>query len=126
MNMTVSDRIHGIIDYTIVVIFALAPTVFGFEGAAEIVSYSLAGIHLLMSLVSAMPYGAISIISMRFHGIVELVVGVLLVTVPWFAPTIFATGGLFFTMMGCAILIVWAISCYGQAFAAGARLDQSA
>lgn len=125
MNMTISDRIHGLIDYAIVIIFALAPTIFGLEGGAAIISYALAGIHLLMSLVSAMPYGAISLISMRFHGIVELIVGVLLVTVPWFAPTFFATGGLFFTLMGCAILVIWAVSRYGQSFAESAQLDQT-
>jgi hypothetical protein len=60
----ISDTAHGILDYLTVAIFALAPGVLGLSGFAALVSYALAAIHLVMTLLTNMPLGVLKIIPM--------------------------------------------------------------
>jgi hypothetical protein len=48
----ISDTAHGILDYLTVAIFALAPSILGLTGFAALVSYALAAIHLVMTLLT--------------------------------------------------------------------------
>ena len=71
------------IDFIAVIIFGLAPMVFGFKGIAATISYVLAGVHLVMTLVTAFPLGLFKIIPTKIHSIVEFVVSMTLVILPW-------------------------------------------
>jgi hypothetical protein len=55
-----------------VAIFVLAPSILGLTGFAALVSYALAAIHLAMTLLTDMPLGAIKIIPMRLHALIEM------------------------------------------------------
>ena len=74
----VSDTAHGILDYLTVAIFALAPGILGLTGFAALVSYALAAIHLIMTLLTNMPLGVVKIIPMRLHALVEMLVDLFL------------------------------------------------
>jgi hypothetical protein len=74
-----SDTAHGVLDYLTVAIFALAPSILGLTGFAALVSYALAAIHLVMTLLTNMPLGVLKIIPMRLHAPVEMLVGPVLV-----------------------------------------------
>src|SRR6202051_2830638 len=114
-NMKViSDKTHGILDYLTVAIFALAPSVLGLTGFAALVSYALAAIHLVMTLLTDMPLGVFKIIPMRLHALVEMLVGPVLVVAALVLPTILGDKPEFFLVMGLVILAVWLLSSYGR------------
>src|SRR5277367_268114 len=113
-NMKViSDTAHGILDYLTVAIFALAPSILGLTGFAALVSYALAAIHLVMTLLTNMPLGVFKIIPIRLHALVEIVVGPVLVVAALVLPTILGDRREFFLVMGLVILVVWLLSSYG-------------
>ncbi len=96
----ISDTAHGILDYLTVAIFALAPGILGLTGFA--------------ALVSDMPLGAIKVIPMRLHALVEMLVGPVLVVATLVLPTILGEKREFFLIMGLVISVVWLLSSYGR------------
>jgi hypothetical protein len=114
----ISDTAHGILDYLTVAIFALAPSILGLTGFAALVSYALAAIHLVMTLLTNMPLGVLKIIPMRLHALVEMLVGPVLVVAALVLPTILGDKREFFLIMGLVILAVWLLSSYGRPVAA--------
>ena len=113
-----SDPIHGILDYLTVAIFVLAPSLLGFGGVAALISYALAGIHLAMTLLTDMPLGAVKLIPMQLHALVEMIVGPVLILAALLLPAILGGGREFFLVMGFVILAVWFLSSYGKPIAA--------
>jgi hypothetical protein len=112
-----SDKTHGILDYGVVIIFALAPSLLGISGLAALLCYALAVIHLLMTAFTDMPLGIVKVLPMKLHGMVELIVGLALIVLAWTVPALIS-GQLFFTLMGAVIFFVWVSSNYGDAKAA--------
>lgn len=107
-------RIHGILDLVAVLAFLLGPLVFGLGGSPALISYTLAIVHLAMTLLTRFPMGRVKVIPFPLHGIVELVVGVALLILPSYAG--YAPGSparRFYLGMGAAILVVWALTAYG-------------
>jgi hypothetical protein len=111
----ISDSTHGILDYVTVVLFALAPSLFGLAGTAALISYALAVIHLTMTVLTDMPLGVIKVIPLKLHALVELVVGPVLVVGALVLPSLFAGGQAFFVAAGVVIFLVWLLSNYGPA-----------
>jgi len=110
----ISDTTHGLLDYLTVAIFALAPSVLGLSGFAALVSYALAAIHLVMTLLTDMPLGVLKIIPIRLHALVEMLVGPVLVVAALVLPTLLGDKREFFLVMGVVILAVWLLSSYGR------------
>ncbi len=108
------DKIHGVLDYGVVAIFAAAPGQIGITGASAALCYALALAQLVMTLCSDMPLGPKKIIPMRVHGMVELSVSLALVAIGLVLPGLFADGQLFFTLMGAIVFFVWVSSNYGE------------
>ncbi len=109
----IDARIHGVLDIVTVVVFLVAPTVFGLGGSPAAIAYALAAVHLVMTLLTEFPMGIRKVIPFFIHGIVELVVGVVLVVLPTiegYAPG--SPARRFYTMIGAAILVVWALTAY--------------
>src|SRR5260370_33290477 len=109
-----SDTAHGILDYLTVAIFALAPSILGLSGFAAPVSYALAAIHLVMTLLTNMPLGVFKIIPMRLHALVEMLVGPVLVVAALVLPTILGDKREFFLVMGLVIVAARLLSSYGR------------
>jgi hypothetical protein len=110
----ISDTAHGLLDYLTVAIFALAPTILGLSGVAALVSYALAAIHLVMTVLTDMPLGVLKIIPIRLHALVEMLVGPILVVAALVLPTLLGDKREFFLVMGLVILVVWMLSSYGR------------
>ena len=110
----ISDTTHGMLDYLTVAIFVLAPSILSLTGFAAFVSYALAAIHLAMTLLTDMPLGAIKVIPMRLHALVEMLVGPVLVVAALVLPTILGEKREFFLIMGLVISVVWLRSSYGR------------
>lgn len=113
MTKPISPRVHGILDYAFVAIFLNGPMVFGFNGAPASALYWLAGIHLLMTGITAIPYGMFKVIPFRIHGAIDVAVGLFLIAAPWllgFSATADARN--FFLVIGILSFIVVALTDY--------------
>ncbi len=109
----ISLILHGAIDYLAVLIFAAAPAVIGLSGWPAVLSYALAGIHLLMTLLTDFPAGAIKFVAVTLHNWVERTVGpvlIILALVPFNGAT--QNARFFFGIMGVVILIVERLTAY--------------
>ena len=109
----ISARIHAMLDFVIVVVFLLAPLLVGLGGSPAAISYSLAVVYLLMTLMTRFPAGRWRTIPFFVHGIVELIVGIALLILPSFAG--YSPGSparRFYLAMGAVILVIWALTAY--------------
>jgi hypothetical protein len=101
------------IDFVIAVVFLLAPLLVGLGGSPAAISYTLAVVFLLMTLITRFPAGRWKTIPFFAHGIVELVLGVGLLILPSYAG--YSPGSparRFYLAMGAVILILWALTAY--------------
>jgi hypothetical protein len=113
-----SPVIHGVLDYATVVWFAIAPSLFGFSGIAAALSYTLAIVHLSMTILSDMPLGLIKLIPMKLHSFVELIVGPTLILGALVFAQHIVGAQWFYIASGVAICAVWYLSEYTQTKAA--------
>lgn len=108
-----APRTHGILDYATVVAFLSAPTIFGLSGLPATISYLLAAVHLVLTLITAFPFGLIKAVPFKLHGMIELAVSILLVVLPWllgFASISEARN--LYIVAGSVIFIVWLVTDY--------------
>ena len=115
MNV-LNARLHGFLDLVTVVVFLLAPFFFGFGGYVAAVAWGLAAVHLLVTLFTRYPLGLVKLIPFPIHGLVELLVGVVLVLA---MPRLLGAGPgsparTFFVGAGVVILAVWALTRYRE------------
>jgi hypothetical protein len=106
----ISLTVHGVIDYLAVVILAVAPAVIGLSGWPAALSYALAGIHLLMTLLTDFPAGVIKVIPIALHQWVERIVGPVLIILAFVSMTEAARA--FFVAMGIIIFAVERLTAY--------------
>ncbi len=83
MLKVLSPRLHGLLDYVVVALFALGPTIFGFGGTAATVAYVVAGIHLSLTVLTAFPMGLVKVIPFKVHGVLEVGALVGITAAPW-------------------------------------------
>ncbi len=109
----ISPRIHGYLDFLTVFIFLLAPTLLGLEQLSAILAYSLAVVHLLVTLASDFPFGVVKLIPFTVHGWIERMVGPLLIAIPFilnFSDEEVARN--FYIVMGIIIVLVGILTDY--------------
>ncbi len=109
-----TPRIHGYLDYLTVLIFFLAPLLLGLEGLSAGISYALAVIHLLMTVLTDFSLGFAKMIPFKKHGWVETVVGPIVLLLP-FIVGLYETARTFYIAMGAIIIIVSLLTDYKQA-----------
>lgn len=110
MNL-IPPSIHRALDLVTVAIFALAPIFLHLSGLPATISYALAVIHLLLTLATKFPDVGKRPIRFRLHGTIELVVGIVLIVLPWAAGWV-GTARVFYMVMGVLILIIRGLSKY--------------
>ncbi len=109
----ISATNHGYLDFVTVIIFLLAPTLFGLNGLPSMLAYGLAVIHLAVTLATDFPFGVVKIIPFTLHGWIERLVGPLLVVIPFilgFANE--APARNFYIFIGIIIIIVGVLTDY--------------
>lgn len=109
----ISPRMHGYLDFLTVILFLLAPTLFGLNQIPALLAYSLAAIHLLVTLTSDFPFGIVKLIPFPVHGWIERVVGPALIAVPFILG--FATDEVarnFYIAAGLVIIVVGVLTDY--------------
>jgi hypothetical protein len=113
---------HGILDFVVVLAFALAPSVMGFAGTPRTLCYVLAVVHAAMTLITAFPLGALKIIPFPVHGVIELCAAVFILLAPFlldFTPGVDARN--FYVGAGIVILVVVLLTDYKAAAPPPAR-----
>ena len=118
MNMPtiINEKVHGIIDYAVVVFLLLSPTIFGLTGTVAIITYALAGIHLILTVITDSPMGIIKILPFTIHGYVEVAAAVAIMLAPWiFGFSGDVTGRWFYILFGFAVFVTWLLTAYRPA-----------
>jgi hypothetical protein len=108
----ISPKIHGIIDYLVVIFLLASPRLFGFTGLIATFTYALGIVHLLLTILTNYSVGLIKVIPFTFHGTIEFIVGAALIVL---AYTLFkgeVTGKLYYIIFGTAILLTWLVTDY--------------
>ena len=109
----ISPRIHGYLDFLTVFIFLFAPTLLGLGQLSAILAYSLAAVHLLVTLTSDFPFGVVKLIPFTIHGWIERMVGPLLIAIPFILNfSTEETARNFYIAMGIIIIIVGVLTDY--------------
>ena len=109
----INAKNHGYLDILTVIFFALAPSLFELSETGTYLCYTLAGVHLAMTLLTNFPMGVLKTIPIKVHGFVELTVGIALAAGPWIIDGTFSeVGTMMFSIVGGVILVVWLLSTY--------------
>lgn len=110
----ISSKLHGFIDYLVVIFLAVSPMLFGMEGFVCTFTYVLAAVHLVLTLCTNFGAGIFKIIPLNVHGYIEFLVGILLVIL---AFTLFKDnelGKTFYTVFGAAVFVTALLSDYSK------------
>ena len=112
----ITATIHGYLDYLTVVVFLAAPKLLGLDGLPALLSWTLAGVHLALTLVTDFPLGWRPWLPFWIHGWVERIVGpalVLIAFLPNFSSSSLVFG--FYLFMGLVIVAVGWLTDYSGA-----------
>lgn len=93
------------------------PILLRLSGPPAMLSYALAVIHLAITLSTKFPDTGHRLITLRAHGLIELVVGVVLIALP-FAAGWTDTARTYYIAVGVILLLVWVSSNYGRQYGA--------
>ena len=111
--MKLNSKIHGAIDYLVVVFLLISPTLFGLYEITSLFTYVLAAIHLLLTITTNFEFGLVKIIPLKIHGLIELVVSIALIGVAFYLGNL--EGELsrnFYLSFGIAVFATWLITDY--------------
>jgi hypothetical protein len=111
----INSKVHGILDYAVVALFVLGPVGLGLKGVPAYLSFALAGVHFLVTVLTNMPFGVVKVIPMKVHGLIELVVAPTLVAIPWvFGFNTDTNAMAFFSCFGGIVFIAWLLTDYSN------------
>jgi uncharacterized membrane protein YhaH (DUF805 family) len=109
--------VHRSLDMLAIIGFLGAPLLLRISGTAALLSYALAAVHLVVTLSTKFPDTHRKLISLRAHGVIELIVGVALIALPWLTGWV-GNARAYYVTVGVILLIVWALSNYGRQYGA--------
>ncbi len=106
-------KAHSLFDVYLILLLWLAPILFGIEGPARWILWTVCAVHLLVTAVSDTPLGLIKLIPFPVHGAIELLVGA---AFP-FVPLIFGFSHMpderhLFYGLGFGLLVLWFLTDY--------------
>jgi hypothetical protein len=111
--MKINSRIHGLIDYLVVLFLWASPSLFGLADATSTFTYALGAIHLVLTLLTDFEVGAMKIIPFPIHGWIELAVVVVLVGVAFYLGSIEGMiARNYFLAFASAVFLIWLITDY--------------
>jgi hypothetical protein len=111
-----SPRVHGILDYITVLFLLLSPSLFDMQNAGSVFTYSLAIVHLILTLFTDFPAGALKIVPLKIHGLVEVIVSIALIGIAvWFRSSGDNVSFYYYLIFAGILFIVWSISDYKPA-----------
>lgn len=122
MKKALNPKVHGMLDYGLVALFLLAPSLFSFTETAATVSYVIGILYLATSLLTKYPLGAVKLIPFPTHGVIESIMAVSWIALPWiFGFAGDAAARNFFIVAGIGLLAVVALTDYTGAYVENQR-----
>ncbi len=111
--MKINSKIHGIIDYLIVLVLLILPSLLNLPEITAIFTYTLGGIHLLLTLLTNFEVGLLKVIPFKIHGWIELIVSIALIAVAFYLGTIEGefSRNLYF-ILAAIVFFIWLITDY--------------
>src|SRR5437762_6751140 len=106
MTRSIGSVSHGILDYALAIILAIAPSTIHFAGRQALWCYLFAALLILMAVLTQAKF-----LRLAIHGVVELVLACLIVVLPWVAG--FERGVLsrdFYVAIGLLMIVLWALT----------------
>lgn len=111
----INPKIHGVIDYLYVLVFAMAPTLYSFVGPEAALCYVSAVAVLCLSLLTRYPYALLRKISFTIHGYIELAAAAFLIVSPFLLGFSEIDGPRNFHMVAGSLLLgLWLCTDYMQ------------
>ncbi len=113
--MKLNSRIHGAVDYGVVLFLLVSPTVFVLPEMTSKFTYALGIIHLILTVTTKFELGLFKIIPFKIHGIIELIVSLALVAVAFYLGNL--EGDLakyFYLSFAIAVFLTWLITDYNS------------
>lgn len=111
----ITPFVHGVIDYGVVLFLLLSPSLFNITGLPGILIYALSAIHLFLSITTGFKLSIFKLIPFKIHGIIELLVSIVLVVMPWifgFAEVTAARN--FYIIFGVVVFLTWLLTDYKE------------
>ncbi len=109
----IHSRLHGVIDYLLVLFLFLAPSLFEMVPMVATLTYIIGGIHLLLTIFTNFPVGLLKVVPFRLHGLIEIAVGILILFLPWiFGFSTMPVESNFYLALGGSVLLVWILTDY--------------
>ena len=111
--MKINSKLHGIIDYLVVIFLWLSPSIFDMPEITAKFTYALGGIHLLLTILTNFEMGVIKKIPFAIHGWIELIVSLALVGAAFYLGSIeeeFSRN--YYLGFAAAVFLVWLLTNY--------------
>lgn len=121
--MKINSKIHGVIDYLVVVFLWLSPSIFNLPELTQIFTYTLGGIHLGLTLFTNFELGLLKVIPFKIHGWIELVVSIALIGVAFYLGSIdgeFSRN--YYLAFAIAVFLTWLLTDYGTKHASNVEV----
>jgi len=113
--MRLNSKIHGIIDYLVVLFLWLSPTLFDLPDTTSIFTYILGGVHLFLTVSTEFEAGFLELIPLKVHGWIELIVSIALVGVAFYLGNLEGEQSRnFYLGFAAAVFLTWLITDYSQ------------
>lgn len=112
-SFKISVTFHGVIDYIFVFYLVIAPLLLKISDFTKMITFSIAFVHLLLTLLTNFKLGIFRVVSFKIHGIIELVVSLLLIIIAFFLGYI--DGNLarnFYLINGICVFLTWLVTNY--------------
>jgi hypothetical protein len=109
----IKSKLHGIIDYLLVVFLIFAPALFHLKLPAAFWIFAWVPVHLALTLCTNSDFGIFKIIPFKTHGRIELAISFTLIAAAFFVGN--REGNLvnsFYMGLGCAVFFIWMATDY--------------
>lgn len=83
MRPPLSPTVHGLLEYAVVPVWALAPSNLRMEGASATLAWVLAAGVLSAATLTDYPLGLVRLVPIRVHGWIDRVATPLVIAAPW-------------------------------------------
>jgi len=109
--MKINSKTHGMLDYALVVLLLISPTLFSLGSVTSTFTYVIASIHLILTLCTDFELGVFKIIPFKIHGIIEIIVAVTLVGIAFYLGSIEGSASkIFYLCFAFVVFIAWLIT----------------
>jgi hypothetical protein len=111
--MKISSKIHGIIDYLVVIFLLISPTIFNLSEVTALYTYMLAGLHLALTVCTNYEYGLVRFIPLKIHGYIEAFVSIILVAFAFYLESVDGIASRnFYFGLAVTVFLIWILSDY--------------